>query len=106
MKKQFFLSALALTTALMTLDVSLPTFANATAIIQREELAYWIDRAEQAQAPDYAQPWFDAAIAVEAAYGQRLRLVEDDLSVERFSTVPLVGHTPGHQGIVYQNGDE
>lgn len=59
MKKQFFLSALALTTALMTLDVSLPTFANATAIIQREELAYWIDRAEQAQAPDYAQPWFE-----------------------------------------------
>ncbi|MGB3469875.1 MAG: MBL fold metallo-hydrolase [Erythrobacter sp.] len=87
-------------------DEGARAFLNADIIVQRRELAYWTSDAEQSAAADYARPWFDAAKAVEAAYGERLKVFDSDIGVPGFRSIPLEGHTPGHQGVLFESGNE
>ena len=74
-------------------------FPNAEVHICGLDFDYWTSEADQANAPDFAKPWFDAAKAVKAAYDGRIRLFTGAPEVvSGITAVPLVGHTPGHTG--------
>ena len=74
-------------------------FPNAQIVICDDELEYWTSSAEQANAPDFAKPWFDVANAVKSAYDGRLETFSGAPElVPGITAVPLIGHTPGHTG--------
>lgn len=82
-------------------------FANAEIVLQEKELAYWSDPASRASAPADMAIFFDTALAVLAAYSGRVRPVRGDAELmPGISFLPLPGHTPGHAGLVIEDGGD
>lgn len=78
---------------------SAAAFPNAEMYICGLDFDYWTADAEQAKAPDFAKPWYDAAKGVKAAYDGRIKLFTGGPElVPGITAVPLIGHTPGHTG--------
>jgi glyoxylase-like metal-dependent hydrolase (beta-lactamase superfamily II) len=78
-----------------------PTFPNATYVVQRGELDYATHTNERTGASYFAQNW-----APLIATGQ-LRLVEGPLELLPGITLrPTPGHTPHHQAVVISDGGE
>ncbi|MES0884415.1 MBL fold metallo-hydrolase [Roseibium sp. SCP14] len=82
-------------------------FPNAEMHICGVDFDYWTADANKAGAPDFAKPWFDAAIGVRDAYDGRINLFTGSPElVTGISAEPLVGHTPGHTGYRVSSGSE
>jgi glyoxylase-like metal-dependent hydrolase (beta-lactamase superfamily II) len=82
-----------------------PVFAKATLWVNVAEIAFWRDAGIRAAAPAEAQDFFAAATAVLAAYGDRLHPFSGTVSpLPNTRTVPLLGHTPGHTGLMIGEG--
>ncbi|WP_157133158.1 MBL fold metallo-hydrolase [Roseobacter sp. SK209-2-6] len=74
-------------------------FPNAQIHVARLEFDHWTSTTAQSNAPDFARPWFDAALGVKAAYDGRLNVFSGAPEVlPGLTAVPLHGHTPGHSG--------
>ena len=74
-------------------------FPNAELVVAAAELAFWSDETNTQGLPDPFPDWSAVALAVLAAYGDRLRPVEGEGDIAPgLTTLPLLGHTPGHSG--------
>lgn len=79
-------------------------FPNAEAVVAEADHAFWTSASEQAAAPDFARPWFDAARTLADLYGDRLSLFSGEAAVAPgITAAPLPGHTPGHSGFVLES---
>ncbi|CAO4163774.1 MBL fold metallo-hydrolase [Methylorubrum populi] len=82
-------------------------FANAELVLQEREAAHWSDAGARARAPAAMAPFFDTAQAVLTAYENRIRRVSGQAELTRgISFLPLPGHTPGHAGVLIEDGSE
>ncbi|CAO4144341.1 MBL fold metallo-hydrolase [Methylorubrum extorquens] len=82
-------------------------FANAELVLQEREAAYWSDAGARSRAPSAMGLFFDTAQAVLAAYAGRLRRVSGAAELAPgVSFLPLPGHTPGHAGVLIEDGPE
>ncbi|WP_232631600.1 MBL fold metallo-hydrolase [Methylobacterium sp. Leaf118] len=82
-------------------------FPHADLVLQDREAALWSDPAARARAPAALAPFFDTAEAVLARYAGRIRRVSGEADLApgiRF--LPLPGHTPGHAGLLIEDGAE
>ncbi len=76
------------------MDAGAPAFRNATVHVSEAELGFWTDAAIAAQAPDGFKPFFAAAAATVAAYGDRVTPFSGDVEVmPGVTAVALPGHT-------------
>lgn len=84
------------------------TFPKAAVHVSATDLDYWTSDDNRAAAPDFARPWFDRALAVKAAYGERVSTFSGNATVlPGITAEPLPGHTPGHTGFrVNSDGKE
>lgn len=83
-----------------------PVFANASVHVSAADIAFWSDAEIKAQVPEAFQPFFDLAVAVLEAYGDKVMPFEGvgDL-MPGLAVRALPGHTPGHSGFVVSSGD-
>ncbi|GJE19012.1 MBL fold metallo-hydrolase [Methylobacterium marchantiae] len=82
-------------------------FPNAEIVVQEAEAAYWSDPASLARAPADMGVFFQTALAVLAAYAGRVRRIASDAPLmPGVTSVPLPGHTPGHAGLLFEDGGE
>lgn len=82
-------------------------FSDAEVVLQEREVAYWSDAGARARAPAAMTPFFDTAQAVLAAYAGRTRRVTGQAQLAPgISFLPLPGHTPGHAGLLIEDGSE
>ncbi len=82
-------------------------FPKAEMLVSEVEYAFWHDDAAFNQAPDAVKPFFIGARAAAAKYASRLTKLPIEADVfGAIRTVPLHGHTPGHQGFMIQSGNE
>ncbi|MGF1527526.1 MAG: MBL fold metallo-hydrolase [Candidatus Competibacterales bacterium] len=82
-------------------------FANAAVYVNGLEHNYWTSTRLQAQAPDYARPWFDAAAGLTRLYGEGLQFFQGETEVlPGLVAIPLYGHTPGHSGLILSSKGE
>lgn len=82
-----------------------PLFPNAEILVQAEEAAFWTDAGMAARAGADAQPFFQAAQAALAAYGNRVRRFAANAEVAPgIRATALPGHTPGHTGFMIEGG--
>ena len=81
-------------------------FGNAQLAVGEVEAGFWSDAAMMARAPAEAQPTFQLAQAVFAAYGDRMTRIADGAEVAPGITLMLSpGHTPGHSVLRIDGGD-
>lgn len=81
-------------------------FPNAELVLNSVEHGFWTDDANFTGAPEAVQGFVAAARGPVAAYGDRLKLVEDGAEIAPGVTaVHLPGHTPGHTGLTVASGD-
>ena len=74
-------------------------FPKAELVVTRAEHAFWSDASRTDNAPDPLPDWGQLARAVLAAYGDRLRLIDEGAEIAPgLTSMPLAGHTPGHGG--------
>ncbi len=81
-------------------------FPNATVYVSKDEAGYWLNKETAAKAPKEAQPFFQAAQQAVAPYEQAGKLKQfapGDTLAEGVASVPLVGHTPGHEGYMFSS---
>lgn len=82
-------------------------FVNAELVLQEREAAYWSDAGARSRAPSAMGLFFDTAQAVLAAYAGRVRRVAGQAELAPgVSFLPLPGHTPGHAGVLIEEGPE
>ena len=82
-------------------------FANAELVLQEREAAYWSDPDARSRAPSAMGLFFHTAQAVLAAYAGRVRRVSGGADLASgVSFLPLPGHTPGHAGVLIEDGPE
>ncbi|PLC51372.1 MBL fold metallo-hydrolase [Pollutimonas subterranea] len=81
-------------------------FPNATVYVTKGEADYWLNKETAAQAPKEAQPFFQAAQEAVAPYetaGKLKQFVAGDALADGVTSVPLAGHTPGHEGYMFSS---
>ncbi|HVZ17154.1 MAG TPA: MBL fold metallo-hydrolase [Terriglobales bacterium] len=85
-----------------------PTFPNARYIISREEHAYWDTAVKQVtEIPMAVAAYLDSVVPVLDS-GQVVLVADEDgsdLLGEQFRFFPLRGHTPGHTGLLFSDGN-
>ncbi|ACL62000.1 MBL fold metallo-hydrolase [Methylobacterium nodulans] len=82
-------------------------FPQAELVLQEAEAAFWGDPASRSRAPAEMAPFFDTAQTVLTAYGDRLRRVSGEAVLAPGAAfLPLPGHTPGHAGVVLEDGPD
>ncbi len=82
-------------------------FPQAELIVQESEAQFWADDAARAQAPKGMDDFFVAARTTLAAYKGRTRLVNGAAELAPGMTaMSLPGHTPGHMGVLLNDGTE
>ena len=82
-------------------------YPNAEIVLQEREATYWSDAGSRARAPAEMGPFFDTAQAVLATYAGRIRRVSGETALAPgITAVPLPGHTPGHAGVLIEDGPE
>jgi glyoxylase-like metal-dependent hydrolase (beta-lactamase superfamily II) len=93
--------------ALITADGK-ATFANAQVHVAQKEIEFWASETNLASAPDFAKPWYQAALDVKAAYDGRLNIFSGAPElITGVTAMELHGHTPGQTGYHFGfDGDE
>lgn len=84
-------------------------YPNATLYVSKDEAGHWLNKEIAAKAPQEAQPFFEAAQKAVAPYeeaGKLIRFTPGDTLAEGAKSVPLVGHTPGHEGYMFSSGGQ
>ncbi|RLP77708.1 MBL fold metallo-hydrolase [Xanthobacter tagetidis] len=82
-------------------------FPKARVTVQLKEIAFWSDDAMLARAPDDMKPFFKIARDVLAAYGNRIEPLEGVAALAPgVLAMPFPGHTPGHMGVLIEDGPE
>jgi glyoxylase-like metal-dependent hydrolase (beta-lactamase superfamily II) len=81
-------------------------FPNAELVVAEPEYAFWTDQGVAAQAPKDFQPFFAAARAAVAPYGNRTRRVRGGEIVPGVTLEPAPGHTPGHSMVRVSSGTD
>lgn len=82
-------------------------FPTARVTLQLKEIAFWSDDAMLARAPDDMRPFFKIARDVLAAYKDRIEPIEGVAALAPgLLAMPLPGHTPGHMGVLIEDGPE
>jgi len=83
-----------------------PVFPNAEICIHGADVAFWLDDANKARAPDELKIQFDWAKGAFAPYKNRTRLITAGEILPGVEAIALHGHTPGHCGYVVHSGDD
>ena len=82
-----------------------PVFFNAEMLLTEAERNYWANDANFAGADESGHAWRSAALNALDAYGDRVTLLDQDATVAGgIMLVPLPGHTPGHTGLMIEQG--
>jgi len=84
-------------------------FPNATVYVTKDEAGYWLNKETASQAPKEAQPFFQAAQEAVAPYeaaGKLKQFMPGDTLADGVTSVPLAGHTPGHEGYMFSSGGQ
>ncbi len=82
-------------------------YDRAELVVQEREAAFWSDEGARARAPAAMAVFFDTAQAVLAAYAGRVRRVSGGADLAPgVAFLPLPGHTPGHTGVLIEDGSE
>ena len=81
-------------------------FPNAELYIDRRDVAFFTDAAEEAAAPDFRKVSFATSAKVLAQYPNVQRIDGEREIMRGLSSVDLAGHTPGHTGWRIADGDE
>ncbi|MBA4788858.1 MAG: MBL fold metallo-hydrolase [Rhizobiales bacterium] len=82
-----------------------PVFPNAELVLQHSEIEFWTDDGIRSRAPQGMDGYFGAARAVLAAYPKKVRAVTGEVDLfPGLKAVPEPGHTPGHMGVMIQDG--
>lgn len=74
-------------------------FPNATIYISKPEAAFWLDPQSKKNAPESALEFFDpAVIALEPYFkANRVKIFDKETHLfEGITSIPAIGHTPGH----------
>ncbi|WP_298957982.1 MBL fold metallo-hydrolase [uncultured Methylobacterium sp.] len=79
-------------------------FPDAELVLPEAEAAYWLSDGEAARAPEGRRRGFQAARALVAAYGDRVRLAGEGEVVPGIEAIPAPGHTPGHTAFQVSSG--
>ena len=79
-------------------DKGVPMFPNATVMVAEPEMAFWLDDAARAAAPEARRGSFDVARRAIAPYADRLHRFTDPAVAPGVTALALPGHTPGHTG--------
>lgn len=85
-----------------------PVFTNASVHVHAADIAFWNDAEIKAQVPEGFHPFFDLAVAVTEAYGDKIMPFDGDTDLlPGLAARALPGHTPGHSGfLVSSEGEE
>ena len=81
-------------------------FPNAELVVHADEVAYFLDPAQEAAAPEGRRAGFARARAALAPYAGRVRTLTGGEALPGITAVPLPGHTPGHTGYRIGTGAE
>ena len=82
-------------------------FPNAELIVSQTEWDFWYSDEMRTAAGEGAAAFFQAARMTTTPYQDRLKLVTGDADLGGgLSTQALPGHTPGHQGVLLNSGDD
>lgn len=82
-------------------------FPNARVRVHRNEIDLWSNDEAMAAAGEDAAPFFQAARGVLEAYGDRIEAFSAEEEVAHGITArELFGHTPGHCGFVFGEGED
>jgi glyoxylase-like metal-dependent hydrolase (beta-lactamase superfamily II) len=79
-------------------------FPNATVYVAKDEAGYWLNKEIAAKAPKDAQAFFQQAqesLAPYEAAGKLKQFAGGDTLGEGVVSLPLHGHTPGHEGYMF-----
>jgi len=80
-------------------------FANAEMILAEVEQNYWVDDSNFSGADEGGREWRSVALTLLDVYGDRVTLVGDNAEIAGGVTaVALPGHTPGHFGLMVEQG--
>lgn len=80
-------------------------FPNAELVLQHSEIEFWMDDGIRSRAPQGMDGYFGAARAVLSAYPKKVRAVSGEVELfPGLKAVPEPGHTPGHMGVMIQDG--
>lgn len=82
-------------------------FTNAEVFVQEAEISYWSDPTNRIGKSAEELSFFDTACLVLKAYDGRIRAVTGDFELAPgIHAAPLPGHTPGHSGVMIEDGGE
>jgi glyoxylase-like metal-dependent hydrolase (beta-lactamase superfamily II) len=82
-------------------------YPRAELVLQDREAAYWSDDRARAGATPAIGPMFETAQGVLNAYAGRIRRIAGEVELAPgIRAVPLPGHTPGHMGVLVEDGPE
>ncbi|MEM6311927.1 MAG: MBL fold metallo-hydrolase [Pseudomonadota bacterium] len=82
-------------------------FPNASLHVHAADLGFWTNAEIKAQVSEDFQPFFDLAMAVAGAYGDKIQTFDRDGNlIPGIRTRALPGHTPGHTGFELSSGDD
>lgn len=81
-------------------------FPNAELYIDRRDVAFFTDAAEEVAAPDFRKISFGTAAKVLEKYRNVQQIDREREIMRGLSSVDLAGHTPGHTGWRIADGDE
>ncbi len=80
-------------------------FANAEMILAEAERRYWVDDGNFAGVDAGGLEWRSVALKMLDVYADRMTLIDTKAEIASgVSTIPLPGHTPGHFGIMVEQG--
>lgn len=81
-------------------------YENAQIVVQQAEIEYWSSLEMQASATPMSAPWFDLVRNVLEVYAGRIRGIDGNIDLlPGMRTKQLIGHTPGHMGILFHEGE-
>ena len=83
-----------------------PQFPNATVYVNRQDVAYWLNKEEELKAPASARKTFEQSQATVNPYVEAKRLVEIKSGSELvpgFTARSAPGHTPGHTAYLVES---
>jgi len=82
-------------------------FMNAKVFVQQVEISYWSDPANRVGKSAEELSFFDTACLVLKVYEGRIHAVTGGHELAPgIHAMPLPGHTPGHSGVMVQDGGE
>ncbi|MEM6891563.1 MAG: MBL fold metallo-hydrolase [Pseudomonadota bacterium] len=82
-------------------------FTSAEFLVHGADIDMWCSVDVRDSAPEAFQPFFDLARATVASFGDRVKTIDDGASLgPGMTAVHLPGHTPGHTGVMIENGGQ